>query len=651
MISGPILSFMVIKMKNISISARIYGLAAALLAIIVALSAFSYMSLADTGLQIAELKRVTDAADKVILADRDFTAMRVRASDYISEGLVADRKQVQDYEASTEASLSDAVGLIRSSEIHTLAEQVLKSFQEFASATERVLNDRQALLASSAQLRDKSRQNSAPAGDSPAQTNAVETATLAALQPNAATLAFATAAYDSAVRVAVVGEAGQLDLQAARESNAAVKAFVASKTETLQRSAAILRDQFIDLRAKEVARAVEIGANVQQAEQNAKLVLIAVSCLAILVGAILAFLIARGIIKPLNKMTLAMVGLAGGDGTVEIPGLGANNEIGAMAKAVNVFKQNSDTIGAMLKAEDATREIGGVIAKAGGGDLTARVDLAGKSGFLRDIGQQVNQLLEVSHHAFRDFGEKARSTAISVGEASAAVGQVSDGARAQNQSLTQVATAVNESMAAIKDVSESTRLASEKAVSATRLVENGLTSVETLAQIVERIAQNSRKVNQITQLISQIANRTHILSLNAAIEAARAGEHGKGFVVVAQEVGKLAESAGQNANQIAEIVEQAAKDTQAGNAAAEQVRAAIKGISEETRVTTQMIHSSAAAIEEQRASMSQIGSTVSELKNIANSNAAASEEITATMVQLSRLADDTRRRIDAFKMA
>jgi hypothetical protein len=83
-------------MRNISIAARIYGLAAALLAIILTLSAFSYTSLADIGLQIAELKRVTDAADKVILADRDFTAMRVRASDYISEGLEADRKKVQD---------------------------------------------------------------------------------------------------------------------------------------------------------------------------------------------------------------------------------------------------------------------------------------------------------------------------------------------------------------------------------------------------------------------------------------------------------------------------------------------------------------------------------------------------------------------------
>jgi methyl-accepting chemotaxis protein len=581
------------------------------------------MSLADIGMEISELKRVTDATDKVILADRDFTALRLRASDYISEGNEEDRKKVHEYGLSTGTSLSDAIALIRNPAILALAQQVQKSFQDFASATDRLMDDRQALLASGVQLREKSRNSAAPGGgdDNSAFNTAVETSVLAMSLPNAATLAFATQAYDAAAKAAV-GEADQRDLQAARESNGAVKAFVASKTETLQRSAATLRDQFIDLRAKEVARALEIGANVEQAEQSTKLILVAVSCFAILVGAILAFLIARGIIKPLNKMTLAMVGLAGGDGAVEIPGLGANNEIGAMAKAVNVFKQNADMIGAMLKAEDTTREIVGVIAKAGAGDLTARVDLAGKSGFLHDIGQQVNQLLEVSHHAFRDFGEKARSTAISVGEASAAVGQVSDGARAQNKSLAQVATAVNESMAAIKDVSESTRLASEKAVSATRLVENGLTSVETLAQIVVRIAQNSHKVNQITKLISQIANRTHILSLNAAIEAARAGEHGKGFVVVAQEVGKLAESAGQNANQIAEIVEQAANDTQAGNVAAEQVLAAIKGISEETRVTTQMIHSSAAAIEQQRASMSQIGSTVNELKDIANSNAA-----------------------------
>ena len=144
------------------------------------------------------------------------------------------------------------------------------------------------------------------------------------MRPNAANLAFATAPYDAAVKV-VTGEAAQRNLQAARDNNAAVKAFVAATTETLEQSAYVLRDQFSDLRIKEIARAEEIGANVQQAQQQDKNVLIAVSALAIVVGAALAFLIARGIIKPLDNMTLAMTGLATGDGSVDIPGLGATN--------------------------------------------------------------------------------------------------------------------------------------------------------------------------------------------------------------------------------------------------------------------------------------------------------------------------------------
>jgi hypothetical protein len=116
-------------MKNISISARIYGLAAALLILTLALAGFAYMSLADTGAQIAELKRVTDATDKVILADRDFTALRLRASDYISEGNEEDHKKVHEYRVSTETSLSDAIALIRNPAILVLAQSVQKSFQ------------------------------------------------------------------------------------------------------------------------------------------------------------------------------------------------------------------------------------------------------------------------------------------------------------------------------------------------------------------------------------------------------------------------------------------------------------------------------------------------------------------------------------------
>jgi methyl-accepting chemotaxis protein len=322
-----------------------------------------------------------------------------------------------------------------------------------------------------------------------------------------------------------------------------------------------------------------------------------------------------------------------------------------MARAVDVFKQNADKIAAMLTAEGTTREIGEVISGAAAGDLTIRVPLDGKVGFLKDIGAQVNRLLDTTNMAFKEFGEKARHTAISVGEASAAVGQVSDGARSQSGSLTQVAAAIRESTQALKSVSDNTKAASDKASTASQLVQKGLLSVERLAGIVDAIAQNSRKVNQITEVIAQIANRTHILSLNAAIEAARAGEHGKGFVVVAQEVGKLAESAGQNAKLITDIVERAGSDALEGKSAADAVRSTIQGIAVETDQTTQMIHSSAAAVEEQQATITQIDSSVSQLRAIATSNSSAAEEITATMVQLSQLANETKTRLAQFKTA
>src|SRR5215468_294876 len=242
----------------------------------------------------------------------------------------------------------------------------------------------------------------------------------------------------------------------------------------------------------------------------------------------------------------------------------SKTELGAMARAVDVFKQNADRIKAMLKAEATTKEIGDVISRAAQGDLTVRVPIADKVGFLKDISEQVNRLLEPTHDAVKEFGDQARRTAISIEEASSAVGQVSDGAKSQNSSLSQVALALNESTQALKSVSDNTKAASDKSSNASQLVQKGLASVERLSGIVE--------------VIGQIANRTHILSLNAAIEAARAGEHGKGFVVVAQEVGKLAESAGQNARQIADIVEQATTEANEGKAAAEVVRTAMHGI-------------------------------------------------------------------------
>ena len=477
-----------------------------------------------------------------------------------------------------------------------------------------------------------------------------EAAQLVALDPSDATLANYAAAVQGVGDTPPPNDAAARLLVVARDASAAAQTMLQNYSK-LQETEPALMDKLKTLRLSLTAFAEEIANGAVATAASGTGAVIYASAFAVVLGSLLAWFIVRGIIVPLNAMTGAMTGLAAGDGTVEIPEMRSRSELGAMARAVDVFKQNADKIAAMLTAETTTREIGEVISGAAAGDLTIRVLLDNKVGFLKDIGEQVNRLLNTTNAAFKEFGEKARHTAISVGEASAAVGQVSDGARSQSSALSQVATALRESTDALKSVSDNTKAASDKASTASQLVQKGLTSVERLADIVDAIAQNSRKVNQITQVIAQIANRTHILSLNAAIEAARAGEHGKGFVVVAQEVGKLAESAGQNAKQITDIVEQATIDSNEGKSATDVVRSAMQGIAAETDQTTRMIHSSAAAVEQQQATITQIDGNVSQLRSIATSNSTAAEEITATMVQLSQLAEETRGRLAQFKTA
>jgi methyl-accepting chemotaxis protein len=523
-----------------------------------------------------------------------------------------------------------------------------------AAARGQRVNDGGIVAAIPAALPDPAKPDPEASGDASRNTGLLqhigEAAQLVALNPSEATLANYAAAVQSFGDTPPPSDSAAHLLLVASDATAAARMILQNYGKLQQTEPGFL-DKLKDLRVQLTSFADEIARGAVVTATSGTNVVIGVSAAALVIGSIFAWLIVRGIVVPLNAMTGAMTGLAAGDGSVEIPEMRSRSELGAMARAVDVFKQNADKIAAMLTAEATTREIGEVISGAAAGDLTIRVPLENKVGFLKDIGGQVNRLLDTTNVAFKEFGEKARHTAISVGEASAAVGQVSDGARSQSGALTQVATALRESTDALKSVSDNTKAASDKASTASQLVQKGLLSVERLAGIVDAIAQNSRKVNQITQVIAQIANRTHILSLNAAIEAARAGEHGKGFVVVAQEVGKLAESAGQNAKQITDIVEQAAIDANEGKSATDMVRSAMQGIAAESDQTTQMIHSSAAAVEQQQATITQIDSNVSQLRSIATSNSAAAEEITATMVQLSQLADETRGRLAQFKTA
>ncbi len=316
----------------------------------------------------------------------------------------------------------------------------------------------------------------------------------------------------------------------------------------------------------------------------------------LVVGWIAALVLARSIVRPLNAMTGAMRELAGGNMAVEVPALGRSDEIGAMAAALAVFKENAQETERLVK-------------------------------------QVINS---------------ARQVASATSQASSAVGQVSDGAHTQLSALRGVAKSVQQSSDAIAEVGRGTQSASELSRSMAERVSEGRERMRDVVTAVKGTAENTGRVEKMAAAISRIADQTNMLALNAAIEAARAGEHGKGFAVVADEVRKLAENSGELAEEIGDLVRAATGDSDRAVAVVEVVRSHMEGIVDTVHRNDALTAAVATSMEQQQATLVDISHNVTNLTQIAQSNAAAAEEITATMVDLSRLADQSRNQVERF---
>ncbi len=261
-------------------------------------------------------------------------------------------------------------------------------------------------------------------------------------------------------------------------------------------------------------------------ENNAtRTVLLASMILAIMIaiGGVSAWVVIFRITRPINGMTFAMMQLAKGNADTDIPSVGRTDEIGDMAGAVLIFKEN------VKKAELLNvREQEAEAKKAE--DDKLKSELLALSDRLDEEIKSV--MVETSSQA---DGMKKSSTEMGeiIARLTERSSSVSDGAAQANESIQTVASAAEELSASISEITRQVGQSSS-------IVQKAAVEADRTDVIVGGLAESAQKIGDVINLIQDIAEQTNLLALNATIEAARAGDAGKGFAVVANEVKNLA---------------------------------------------------------------------------------------------------------------
>jgi methyl-accepting chemotaxis protein len=358
--------------------------------------------------------------------------------------------------------------------------------------------------------------------------------------------------------------------------------------------------------------------------------------LALVIGGLMAFLIARVIIGPVAAMTDAMERLATGDTRVEVPSRDSSDEIGAMARAVEVFRQHAIER-QRLEDEKAQNEVRSVQERYAA--LTRLADtFSGSVGGIIDTVTATATELEAAASTLTRTAETTHDLA-------GAVAGASEDASTNVQS---VATAAEELFASVNEIGRQVQQSTTIAAQAVKQAEATDARISDLSQAASRIGD-------VVQLITAIAEQTNLLALNATIEAARAGESGRGFAVVAQEVKTLAAQTQKATGDIGAQITGMQAATQQSVGAIKEISTTISRISEIASIIAAAVEEQSATTQEisrsiNRASQStsQVATKIGEVNRGASETGSASSQVLTSARSLANEGNRLKVEVDKF---
>ena len=346
--------------------------------------------------------------------------------------------------------------------------------------------------------------------------------------------------------------------------------------------------------------------------------------------------------------------------------------------------------------KDAERQVEGLIAAASRGDLEQRLEVDKYEGFIRDLGEAVNQLLDAVVEPIREGTRVVQSLAEgdlrvevngdyegefavlkdainqSVNNLRTMVGQIqnsttniasaaaeiaqgnsdlSQRTEEQASSLEETASSMEQLTSTVKQNADNARQANQLAAGAREQAEKGGDVVRRAVDAMGAINSSSKKIADIISVIDEIAFQTNLLALNAAVEAARAGEQGRGFAVVAGEVRNLAQRSAAAAKEIKALIQDSVDKVEDGTKLVDQSGQTLEEIVGAVKKVSDIIAEIAAASQEQSIGIEQVNKAVSQMDEVTQQNAALVEEAAAASEAMDEQARNLSEMMGFFKLS